>query len=310
MTSSLTIGRRLDGRPFQLADLPDLEHVLVGGKTGTGKSGLVAAIGAELATRPNVALVGIDLKLMELALWRPRLTALATTASEASLLLALVVAEIRRRNQLLESHGLRFWNPDFGPWIVVVVDELARLAGVAVEHLLTQAQRSTETDPDTGGPVKLDASLHRNARDALAVRMSLIDWIVALGRAAGVKLIAATQYPTAEVIDSSIRTQFGVRFMLRVISREQVAVILGQGNEAHIQPDSIPVAERGGFWCVGNPGDHRPTRGRAFWFNDPTLTHRFTTTAHLRHDQAVVFKAPIGPDLHAVPDLTLERTRP
>ncbi|MEM9656562.1 MAG: hypothetical protein AAGA65_31095, partial [Actinomycetota bacterium] len=66
----LVIGRRLDGRPFELAEVGRLEHTLIGGKTGTGKSGLTAAIGAELARHADVALVGIDLKLMELALWR------------------------------------------------------------------------------------------------------------------------------------------------------------------------------------------------------------------------------------------------
>ncbi|MEM9656487.1 MAG: FtsK/SpoIIIE domain-containing protein [Actinomycetota bacterium] len=310
MTPRLTIGRRLDGRPFQLSDIAGLEHVLIAGKTGSGKSGLLAAIGAELAAQPDVALVGIDPKLMELAQWRPRLTCLANTPDEISLLLALVVSETCRRNELLESLGLRFWDPVLGPWIVVVIDELARLAGISVEHLLAQADASTQLDPTTGKPVKLDSALARHARDALAVRMGLIDWIVAVGRAAGVKLIAATQYPTADVIDSSIRSQFGVRFMLRVISREQVAVILGAGNEAHIQPDSIPATERGGFWCVGNPGDHRATRGRAFWFNDQTLANRFTTTAHLRIDQAVVFKAPANTELHAIPNLHRERTRP
>lgn len=300
--SSLTIGRRIDGRPFELPGVAQLEHTLIGGKTGTGKSGLTAAIGAELATDPEVALLGIDLKLMELALWRPRLTSLANTAEDASLLLGLVVAEICRRNRLLESHGLRFWDTRHGPWIVLFVDELARLAGVAVEHLIDQAQASAALDPETGRPVKLDAGLARHAKEALAIRMALIDWIVAVGRAAGVRLVAATQYPTADVIDSNIRTQFGLRFMLRVISREQVAVILGQGNEQHIQPDSIPVAERGGFWCVGNPGDPRAVRGRALLFNDATLANRFRTTAHLRVDQTAVFKADLRPFLRAVPE--------
>lgn len=296
----LTIGRRLDGQPFTLAPPGRLEHTLIGGKTGTGKSGLTAAIAAELACQPNVAIVGVDLKLMELALWRPRMTCLANTADEASLLLGMTVAEICRRNELLKSLGLRFWDPSLGPWIVVFVDELARLAGIAVEHLLDQAQTSTELDPKTGRPAKLDANLARHAKDALSIRMALIDWIVAVGRAAGVTLIAATQYPTADVIESSIRAQFGLRFMLRVISREQVAVILGQGNELHIRPDSIPVNERGGFWCVGNPGDNRATRGRALLFNDTTLTHRMTSTAHLRVDQADVFKADPARHLHAI----------
>ncbi len=287
----LLIGRRIDGRPFTIPGPDGLPHILIGGETGSGKSGLTSSIGAELARQPNVAIVGIDPKLMELALWRPRLTALANTADETSVVLALVVAEMCRRNRLLQELGYRMWRHRLGPWIVLVIDELARLAGIAVEHLLRQAKATTEIDPKTGNPKKLDRDLARNARDSLAVRMALIDWIAAVGRAAGITLVTATQYPTAEVIDPSIRTQLGLRFMLRVISREQVGVILGAGNENHITPDSIPASQRGGFWCVGNPGDPRAVRGRAFKFNDTTLTNRFHSTRHLRIDQAEAFKA-------------------
>ena len=149
-TSGLVIGRQINGRPFAIPGPADLTHLLAGGETGSGKSSLEAAIGCALADDPTVALVGIDLKLTELAVWRPRLTALATTARDASILLALLVAEMHRRNALMQSHGLRKWDPDLGPWIVVVIDELARLAGIAVEQLITQAlagHRRIETRP-------------------------------------------------------------------------------------------------------------------------------------------------------------------
>ncbi len=78
--------------------------------------------------------------------------------------------------------------------------------------------------------------------------------------------------------------------MLRVVSREQVAVILGAGNEQHITPASIPVAERGGFWCVGNPDDPRPVRARSTLLTDATVKQRFRDTAQLRIPQTDVFK--------------------
>lgn len=296
----LLIGRRYDGRPFTAPSIDRLPHVLVAGETGSGKSGLTSTLGAELAINPHVAIVGIDLKLMELALWRPRLTALANTADDASLLLALVVSEMNRRNEFLERRLLRNWHHQFGPWIVVFIDELARLAGIAVERLIEQAQRSIEVDPKTGGPKKLDSSLMRSAKQSLAVRMALIDWIAAVGRAAGITLVTATQYPTAEVIDPSIRSQLALRFMLQVTSKEQVAVILGAGNQHNIAPASIPVSERGGFWCVGLPNDPRPVRARTMRLNDATVRTRFQSTAHLRIERADVFKADPGHHLEVV----------
>lgn len=281
----LVIGRRIDGRPFKLPPVGSIPHVLIAGKTGGGKSVLMSAIGAELATDPNVAMVGIDLKLMELALWRPRLTALANTADDASLLLANVVAEIDRRNELLMSLGLRSWETRLGRHIYVFIDELARLAGVTVEKLLQQA-RSTNPDGD-----RADARMFRAAKDALAVRLAMIEHIAAVGRAAGVTLVCATQYPTADVIDPQIRSQLGLRLMLRVVSREQVRVILGEGNQQRISPDSIPESEPGGFWCVGLPGAARPIRARSLLLTDATLRRRFCDTTHLRPTQLDVFQA-------------------
>ncbi len=286
----LLIGRRFDGGKFSVPAAGSLPHTLIAGKTGGGKSVLASALGAGLAANPDVAIVGIDLKLMELALWRPRLTALANTADDASLLLALVVAEIDRRNELLTSAGLRMWQARFGPWLVVFIDELARLAGIAVERLLEQVRLSATPDPESGAAGTTDSKLFRSAKDALAIRLAMIEHIAAVGRAAGVTLICATQYPTADVIDPQIRTQLGLRFMLRVVSREQVRVILGDGNQEQISPDSIPESEPGGFWCVGNPGDAKAVRGRSLYLTDATVRRRFRDTAHLRIDQTDVFR--------------------
>ncbi|MEM9656348.1 MAG: FtsK/SpoIIIE domain-containing protein [Actinomycetota bacterium] len=280
----LMIGRRIDGRPFVLPEAGSIPHILIAGKTGGGKSVLMSAIGAELACDPNVAMVGIDTKLMELALWRSRLTALANTADDASLLLANVVSEIDRRNALLMSLGLRSWEPGLGHYLFVFIDELARLAGVAVEKLLHQAR---SIDPEDS---RADARVFRAAKDALAVRLAMIEHIAAVGRAAGVTLVCATQYPTADVIDPAIRSQLGLRFMLRVVSREQVRVILGDGNQQQISPDSIPESEPGGFWSIGLPGAARPVRARSLLLTDATLRQRFRDTSHLRPTQRDVFR--------------------
>ncbi len=260
-----TIGCQANGSAFEI-QFPYMPHVLVAGATGGGKSTFVNGIGGALAGRADLAMVGIDLKRMELALWEPRLTTLARTAAEADNLLADVLELVEYRQHLLSTLGRQRWLPADGPFLMVVIDEFARLAGIDAEKLLTAA-RADDPDP----------RLVRAAKDALAIRMALVMAIAALARAVGVWLVGATQYPTAEVIDNQIRTQFETRVMLRVASREQIAVILGQ-SFPQITVDSIPVSQRGGFWCVGHPDYPKPVRGRSLNITGHRLAERFTTT--------------------------------
>ena len=271
-----TIGCQANGSSFDF-QFPYMPHLLVAGATGGGKSTLVNGIGGALASRTDLAIAGIDLKRMELSLWEPRLTALAKTAAEADQLLADVLELVEYRQHLLSSLGRQRWLPTDGPFLMLVIDEFARLAGIDAEKLITAARAD---EPDT--------KLVRAAKDALAIRMAMVMAIAALARAVGVWLVGATQYPTAEVIDNQIRTQFETRVMLRVASREQIPVILGQ-SFPQITVDSIPVSQRGGFWCVGHPDYPKPVRGRSLNVTGDKLADRFTAAACNRVDAAVLF---------------------
>ena len=107
--------------------------------------------------------------------------------------------------------------------------------------------------------------------------------------------MAATQYPSAEVIDQQIRTQLTIRIMLRVASGEQVNVILGQGYGSTISPTSIGPGERGGLWIVGTPDAPRPVRARAHWVTDTDVAARVAATRHLTPHHTTVFGA-LGSD--------------
>jgi S-DNA-T family DNA segregation ATPase FtsK/SpoIIIE len=254
--------------------------MLIGGETGSGKSGVCNAIIGSLAARPDVALCGIDLKLVELWPWRDRFTSLAVTPGEADHLLVELRNLIAARTQFLQNHGHRKWRPEFGPWLAFMVDELAELQALDADALADAI-----TEPDTA-----QATI-RNGRSGQQVRTGLLGSLARMARACGVTIVAATQYPSAEVIDQQIRTQLTIRIMLRVASGEQVNVILGQGYASTVSPTSIAPGERGGLWIVGTPDAPRPVRARAHWVSDADVAARVAATRHLTPDHATVFGA-------------------
>ena len=202
---SAEIGRRFDNRPLALPWAP-CPHILIGGQTGSGKSGVTNAIIAAVAGRADTAIVGIDLKLVEQWPWRQRLTTCATTTDEADKLLAGLRVLIQNRAELLQSYGRRMWSSELGPWVLVVVDELAELAGFDPDSLI-EAVRSGDTK-----------DVIRNGRTTAQIRIALLGSLARLARFCGITIVTATQYPSHEVIDQQIRTQLTIRIMLRVAS--------------------------------------------------------------------------------------------
>jgi S-DNA-T family DNA segregation ATPase FtsK/SpoIIIE len=78
----VVLGRFEDGDPVAIRLVG--EHVLIGGTTGRGKSGVLNLILAELCGRSDVVIWGIDMKGgLELAPWRPVLDRLATAAEDS-----------------------------------------------------------------------------------------------------------------------------------------------------------------------------------------------------------------------------------
>ncbi|MFF3072457.1 FtsK/SpoIIIE domain-containing protein [Kitasatospora sp. NPDC057936] len=114
-----------------LIDLRQIPHWLIVGATRSGKSTLVASLVSQWA-RQRVALVGIDLKGgMELSLFGPRLSALATNRSEAAELLGRLVEITLGRMALCRAAGVRsVWElppPQQPVPVIVIVDEVAEL---------------------------------------------------------------------------------------------------------------------------------------------------------------------------------------
>ncbi|MET7420500.1 FtsK/SpoIIIE domain-containing protein [Dactylosporangium sp. NPDC005555] len=212
------------------------KHVLIGGTTDSGKSGVLNIVLGNLAACPDVVLWGIDLKGgMELRPWASCLARLATTPAEAAALLRDGVRILNARAEAQSRDGSRTWTPTpQAPALVIVVDEYAELveqAAAAVESAESIARR---------------------------------------GRAIAVTLLAANQRPTQKSMGGgALRSQMSVRICLRVRERRDVDLILDNGMLSagwHAHTLDAP----GKFYFLAD-GHTQPRRARAYLVTDDNV---------------------------------------
>ena len=209
-------------------------NILIGGTTGSGKSGIVNIILAVLAACRDVEIWGVDLKGgMELAPWTPCLARLATTPDQANQLFRDAIGRLNQRAGQMARKGQRVWEPTpHDPALVIIVDEYAEMPEEA-----------------------------HDCADSIARR----------GRAVAVNLIAATQRPSQQAMGKgAVRSQMDIRICLRVRERRDTDLILGQGSvnagwHAH-------ALTRPGQFLVSDPEHAKPERARAYLINDDAVT--------------------------------------
>ena len=232
-----SIRQPIDLGPFEDAEpcrvLIVRRHVIVGGATGSGKSGGLNELLASLAACRDVVIWAIDLKRgMEFQPWAPCIDRLATTPDQAAALLADAVTILYARAQYLADHGWRAWEPsERTPALVIIIDEYAELAEQAPAAL-----KHTDT-------------------------------IALLGRAPAVTLVAATQRPTQKVMgQGAVRSQMNIRIAFRVQEQRDVDLILGQGMLKagwHAHKLDAP-----GKFLIWSPEHDTPRRARAYLLTD------------------------------------------
>ncbi len=246
------VGKDVEGRPL-VYDMADMPHLLIAGRTGTGKSVCINTIILSfLYTRgpEDCRLILIDPKKVELSEYGsvPHLMhPVVTDDKKAEAILAWAVEKMEERYELLRRARVRSlaayndlgWDelvrrvdpqseddrqalPRRLPYIVIVVDEVGDLLmsmKKEVEgHIIRLAQKS---------------------------------------RAAGIHLILATQKPTVDVITGLIKSNLPARICFQVASRADSAVVLdekgadkllGRGDMLFLQPGTSTIIRAQGAY--------------------------------------------------------------
>jgi S-DNA-T family DNA segregation ATPase FtsK/SpoIIIE len=248
----LFLGKDTEGKPL-VYDLAEMPHLLIAGRTGTGKSVCLNAIVLSIlmTRRPDeVKLIMIDPKMNELTEYGriPHLMhPVVKDVKKAEAILSWAVDKMEERYDLLSRARVRniaAYNqlgideihrrlrpdeeeragiPERMPYLVLFVDEMG--------DLMMQMKREVE-----GHIIRLAQK----------------------SRAAGIHLVVATQKPTVDVITGLIKSNLPARICFQVSSRSDSRVVLdemgadkllGKGDMLFLQPGTSTLIRAQGAYA-------------------------------------------------------------
>jgi S-DNA-T family DNA segregation ATPase FtsK/SpoIIIE len=253
------LGKDVAGHPMTV-DLSSLPHLLIAGRTGTGKSVCLNSIivSVLMTRRPDeVRMLLIDPKMVELSQYAsiPHLMhPVVTDMRKAEAILGWAVEKMEERYQLLARAGVRHVSvynqlgeeelmdrirpaddqerqqiPAHMPYIVIVADEMADLMMTAAKevegHIIRLAQKS---------------------------------------RAVGIHLVLATQKPTVDVITGLIKSNLPARICFQVASRTDSRVVLDEMGADKLLGNGDMLF----LW----PGTSMILRGQGTYVSDDEIT--------------------------------------
>ena len=240
----ILIGEKIGGEPI-VVDLYRMSHLLIGGRTGAGKSVWVNSMIYSLISRyspEEVRFVMIDPKVMELQVYNniPHMLApVIHNVNDVIRALDWLVNEMENRFQKFkEQNVINIWgfnkkikNGEIAgeslPIIVCIIDELADLMMI--------------------NPRKIEILLVSLAQ---------------LGKSAGIHLIVATNRPTPEVLSELMISNFPSRIAFKVTSPKESRLILNF-------PDAEYLAGFGDMLYLMPPNlNDAPTRAQSYFIWD------------------------------------------
>lgn len=258
MKIPIYLGKDVAGNPM-VVDMASLPHLLIAGRTGTGKSVCLNSIIVSMlmTRRPDeVRMLMIDPKMVELTPYKslPHLMhPVVTDMKKAEAILAWAVEKMEERYALLAKVGVRHLTqynalgrekllermkpeteeeaaaiPTTMPFIVMIADEIADMmmtAGKEIEqHIIRLAQKS---------------------------------------RAVGIHLILATQKPTVDVITGLIKSNLPARIAFQVASRTDSRVVLDEMGAERLLGN--------GDMLFLSPGTSQILRGQGTFVSDDEI---------------------------------------
>jgi hypothetical protein len=268
----------------------DQASTVIGGVPGAGKSVAMNVLLANVAHRPDVQIVAMDMKEgLEMKPWLDRCSATAFTQTDAVKVFQQLMELHKRRAEVLHRSGkASFANLGYSetnPLHLVVIDEAA--------ELFTPESSSKE-----------DKAV---AADCL----TYVSKIVRLCRATGIFVVLATQKPTVDSLPSIIRDNCASKIAFRCMTNEQAIAIHGDALKvAEFSPTSIKKDQKGVAVAANADGDLYRVRG--FYLGEEDRREIVRRTAHLARNldgtPKVVYWDKDDPD--DGPDLDLSPRRP
>ncbi len=233
------------------------KNVLVGGEPGGGKSVALNLLVAHGALSCDCRLILIDGKRVELGAWRNCAdTFVGPSIDDAISAFKALQREMNNRYDMLLDLGLRKITRDTGhDAVLIVIDEYAYFSATV----------GTKTQQGEFAALSRD--------------------LVARGRAAAMPVVLATQRPSHQVIDPSLRDLFAYRWAFRCTTDSSSDTVLGHGwagqgyTAAAIDPRS-----RGVSWLLAETGV--PRRVKTAYLTDADIRHQATYAARLRRKGA------------------------
>lgn len=240
MVDPVYLGPDVDGEDTFLKMLG--RHTLLLGTSGNGKSNIMNLL-LLAAIQRGAAVIGIDMKKgVELAPISPLLVTLATTGEQAREVFDWLDAETDRRAEIMIREGIRNWSEEFGPYIILAIDELSEL---------TDKKYKVEGLPNLA---ELSASASR------------------IYRAFGVYLIAATQAPSKQAFggNTDARTNYKNRISTRCEEAGHAAFAFGASWKSDGW-DPNGILKDPGEFLLANAEHSKPIRRKSPLIHDEDL---------------------------------------
>ncbi len=248
---SFCLGQDIVGRPVIL-DISKMPHLLVAGATGTGKSVFLNTLLISLIYKyspEELRIILVDPKVVEFSIFRgiPNLmfNEIFTDNAKVCSMLEWAVQEMEERYQKLNevlAKNIEEYNAYMEkkkgkkiPKLLIIIDEFADLMNSSSERKLMENK---------------------------------ISRLAAKARAAGIHLIMATQRPSADIMEGSIKTNFTSRIAFKMSSPTDAMVIMGEAGadkllgrgDVLFRTSTMPSAERAQGCFVDTPEIERVCR--------------------------------------------------